>query len=514
MKKSIVQFINLLSEGENSSNRGEIYVISIAIDDYDYELKLDYCKRDSEYLIEVIRHKSFVKIKQKNIYRLYDKEATKRNIYQSFRNLRRILTSNDQLIIHVAGHTNHDFRTNFFVPCDGDRNDLFTTISNSYLREFINATRHSSCILILNVFNEGHHSSLVNERQTASDEEKLDISPNKISIYSDLIRFLETSEKYVDKSIWHFATSTGPQTSRSMPIEVVEDTRELRKYLNGVKNELDVLIESGNFNDALKKVINISKNNDPRIRDQAEALLHYLKLRREDLNLVKPITKTEAEGLTKNLVHQVHESGYYVVPTSRSLQNPIVKPDVKVILYTSADTADQPRLRLSEEYHAINLELLRSKFRDDFELVPCFSSRISDLQRLLLEKEPYIVHFSGHGKCIGICMVADESGVTQVIKNEPLGRLFKLFSNSVECVFLNSCHSSNQSQAIGKFINNVVCMSNAILDETAIKFASAFYMSLGGGKDIPFSFEFAKNAIDLHGCSDKDLPMLLERLSA
>lgn len=183
----------------------------------------------------------------------------------------------------------------------------------------------------------------------------------------------------------------------------------------------------------------------------------------------------------------------------------------KIILYTSADTADQQRLRLDEEYHAINLELLRSKFRDDFELIPCLSSRISDLQRELLEKEPFIVNFSGHSSCQGISLVGDDQGRTQLIQNEPLAGLFKLFSHAINCVFLNSCYSINQSDAISKHIKNVIYMSNAVLDTTAIKFASAFYMSLGSGKDILFSFEFAKNSIDLHGCEDKDKKIPLEQ---
>jgi len=511
MKQSIVEFINLLSKKSSKREKGELYIFSIAIDNYNNESKLNYCKRDSEYLIDIMIDKSFIEIKQKNIYKLYNHEATKSNIYRQFKILNKILTPKDKLIFHMAGHSNIEFNTNFFIPYDGEKDDIYSNISSQIIREFISNANHSSCIFISNTFNE-----LQDKRQYHREfktEQSINISKSKLSIYSELINFLENSERFIHKSIWHFTKSKESSTIEN-PVVIYEDKRELTNFLEKTKININSLVDKGKYENALQQIIKISHNNNTKLRDQADALLYYLKEKEESDKLAKPIEGTEIEGITKNLIQQVHESGYYLVPSPNLLKEPLDKSKAKIILYTSADTADQSRLRLDEEYRAINLELLRSPNRDEFELIPCLSSRITDLQRELLEKEPYIVHFTGHGSCQGICMVADDSGSTQVIENKPLGGLFKLFSNSINCVFLNSCYSSSQSSAIGKHIENVVCMSSAIYDTTAIKFASAFYMSLGAGKDVPFSFDFAKNSIDLHGCSDKDLPILINKKTA
>ncbi len=508
MKKSIIEFINFLSKKKSKREKGEVYILSIAIDDYNSEHKLNYCKRDSEYLIDVIIDKSFIEIKQKNIYKIYDQEATKTNIYRQFRQLNKIITPKDKLIFHVAGHSNIEFNTNFFIPYDGDRTDIHTNISTKIITKFITNANHTSCILIFNTFNKFQHQELYQRKSIENHD--VQISKSKLSVYSELIRFLENSEQNVNKSVWHFTKSKSTSDFLN-PIEVYDDTRQLNSFIEETKIKIDKLINQGNYAKALQQIVRISSNNDIKLRDQADALLHYMKEKEESIKLIKPIENKEVKGITINLVHKVHESGYYLVPSPALFKEPIDKPKAKIILYASADTADQSRLRLDEEYRAINLELLRSPNRDEFELIPCLSSRITDLQRELLEKEPYIVHFTGHGSCKGICMVADDSGNTQIIKNKPLGGLFKLFAHSINCVFLNSCYSTSQSTAIGEHIENVICMSSAIYDTTAIKFASAFYMALGSGKDIQFSFEFAKNSIDLQGCSDKDLPTLIKK---
>lgn len=510
MTKSIVEFINVLSGNSNTDDneKGETYIFSIAIDNYSSELKLNYCKRDSEYLIDVIIHKASINIKTKNIYKLYDQDATKKNIVNHFHILNKILTSKDQLIIHIAGHSDLKFKTNFFIPSDGDKKEIYSNISSAYFRKFIESTKHSTCILIFNTFDTTSVSRYTNEENNGNDDI---ILKTKYPLYYDLIQFLQTSEQHVSKSIWHYAKTKEIDKEGYDSMVVVEDTRELSNYLETTKSYLDKLIADGKTEKALEELINISKNNDIRIRDQADALLNYIRPKNVPIELVKPIVPSEAKGLTSNLVHQVHESGYYLIPRPDLMNESNLKPKTKVILYASADTQDQQRLRLDEEYRVINLELLRSKYRDEYELFPCLSSRITDLQRELLDKEPYIVHFSGHGTCEGICMIADDSGKSQLIKNEPLGGLFKLFSNSINCVFLNSCYSLSQSNAISQHIENVVCMSNSILDETAIKFASAFYSAIGNGRDIIFSFDFAKNSLDLFGCTDKDLPKLIKK---
>ena len=144
-----------------------------------------------------------------------------------------------------------------------------------------------------------------------------------------------------------------------------------------------------------------------------------------------------------------------------------------------------------------------------FEFIKFSAVRIKDLQDGLLNYSPHFVHFSGHGNSEGIALLDNQTDKTQIIQSEPLANLFKLFSNDVACVFLNSCFSHEQAKQIKKFIPNVIGMNKAVPDNTAIEFATVFYKGVGAGREIGFSFELAKNSIDLHNISGSDIPVLL-----
>ena len=68
---------------------------------------------------------------------------------------------------------------------------------------------------------------------------------------------------------------------------------------------------------------------------------------------------------------------------------------VKKILILAANPKNTPRLRFDEEVREITEGLLRSKYRDQFEIHPVFAVRSRDIRRALLEYKPQIVHFIG-----------------------------------------------------------------------------------------------------------------------
>ncbi|MBD0263972.1 MAG: adenylate cyclase, partial [Tolypothrix sp. Co-bin9] len=70
---------------------------------------------------------------------------------------------------------------------------------------------------------------------------------------------------------------------------------------------------------------------------------------------------------------------------------------MKKILILSANPTNTDWLRLDEEIREIKTALKRSKYRDNFEVITEGAVRIDDLRRALLDSEPQIVHFSGHG---------------------------------------------------------------------------------------------------------------------
>jgi hypothetical protein len=183
---------------------------------------------------------------------------------------------------------------------------------------------------------------------------------------------------------------------------------------------------------------------------------------------------------------------------------------VKKILILAANPKTTPPLRLDEEVREINEGLRRSKYRDQFEIQSRWAVRMRDLRRALLDVEPQIVHFTGHGKEGGI-LVEDELGMAVSISTEALSGLFEKLANHVECVLLNACYSEPQANAISRHIDYVIGMREEIDDKAAIEFAVGFYDALGAGKSVKDAFDFGRNAIQLNKLPGHLVPLLLEK---
>ena len=186
-----------------------------------------------------------------------------------------------------------------------------------------------------------------------------------------------------------------------------------------------------------------------------------------------------------------------------------VAEDKMTVLFVTANPYDETQLRISEEMREVEATLQAAQERDNFELKYKFAARIGELQDGLLNEKPEIVHFSGHGVEDGI-LVMDQDGNAKEISNDALAGLFQLFKEKMICVLLNSCYSENQAQVISQHIPYVIGMQHAVPDSTAVEFSRSFYKALGAGNDIPFAFNFAKNAIQLHDLGGAQMPVLLE----
>jgi hypothetical protein len=132
--------------------------------------------------------------------------------------------------------------------------------------------------------------------------------------------------------------------------------------------------------------------------------------------------------------------------------------DQTKILIIAANPWDTKRISPDEEYREIKAVLSKSRQRDNFVLEYAQASSDSELRQALLDFEPNIVHFSGHGEIDGLCFQNARSD-TQFISKEALTRLFGLFAKQIKCVVLNACYSEEQAQAISQHIDYVVGMN-------------------------------------------------------
>lgn len=182
------------------------------------------------------------------------------------------------------------------------------------------------------------------------------------------------------------------------------------------------------------------------------------------------------------------------------------------ILILAANPKGTTPLRLDEEVREINAGLERAKHREQFILEQKWAVRPRDIQRAMLDVNPSIIHFSGHGTGSEGLVFEDEIGGAKLVDSEALAGLFSLFEEQVECVVLNGCYSEVQALAITKHINYVIGMSKAIGDRAAIEFAVGFYDALGAGKPVEFAYKFGCAAIRLAGIPEQLTPILKKKL--
>ena len=159
----------------------------------------------------------------------------------------------------------------------------------------------------------------------------------------------------------------------------------------------------------------------------------------------------------------------------------------------------------------IQEKLQLAKMRKNFEYHIRLALRPDDLTQALVDLEPNIVHFAGHGSINGAFFLENEFGMSHPVAPETLASLFKLVSEQVECVILNACYSEDQANAIAKHIHYVIGMNQAITDKAAIAFSVGFYQALGAGKTVDKAYEFGVVQIQLQGVPDHLTPVLIKK---
>lgn len=182
------------------------------------------------------------------------------------------------------------------------------------------------------------------------------------------------------------------------------------------------------------------------------------------------------------------------------------------VLFLAANPFDTSSLRLSEEIRTIQERIRGGKYRDQFDMIQqAWAVRFSDLQQYLLEFQPHIVHFSGHGSSAGELIFEDNAGNSQPVSARALELLFSALKDEpgggAQLVLLNACYSAVQAQAIAQEVGCVAGMTRAVSDRAAIEFAGAFYNALTFGKSVQVAFNLATASMALS--DEEETPKLL-----
>lgn len=188
-----------------------------------------------------------------------------------------------------------------------------------------------------------------------------------------------------------------------------------------------------------------------------------------------------------------------------------------VLLFVSArGQGDLEPIDSNRELAAIQTEL-RGSTQPFFVAVEPTAST-TDLQRALLDEEPDIVHFSGHGtKPLAFLFQDDQPGDGDSV---PLGERGKLRARGlrqllssgdhvVRLLVFNSCDSFETARRVVSSVGAAIGMAGEISDEGAITFSRSVYQALAVGESLGTAFRRGIAQLELRFPEEAGLPRLV-----
>ena len=117
----------------------------------------------------------------------------------------------------------------------------------------------------------------------------------------------------------------------------------------------------------------------------------------------------------------------------------------KTILFLAANPKGTAQLDLEKEVEVVQQELTRLQRHEQFIFKVQRATTLEGVRHALLDHQPQIIHFSGHGAGQFGIMLENEAGESQLVSGETLANFFEPFAARIECVILNACFSALQA---------------------------------------------------------------------
>ena len=207
----------------------------------------------------------------------------------------------------------------------------------------------------------------------------------------------------------------------------------------------------------------------------------------EDLEAEISQLNIERENLKKQLSKPTNTSNSENIPQTKNYEEN--KPDgVLKLLFLSANPSNARPLRFDKELQSIKQAIREAGFESHFTIISEFSVRINEISKYLMKHQPHIVHFSGHGTKSGKLAFENRDGVAVAANRQSLRDLFDVLKDNIRIVFLNSCYSELQAQAIAEVVDCTIGVSEKIKDDIAIEFAVQFYQAIVYKRDVASAF--------------------------
>lgn len=175
------------------------------------------------------------------------------------------------------------------------------------------------------------------------------------------------------------------------------------------------------------------------------------------------------------------------------------KQELKLtVLLLGASPNGVSRVDYGAEAREIKQRVQQGKERDLIEVIPCSAVQPGDLQKLLLDSKPHVVHFAGHAGEHTLLLEAEE-GKKAPVDGAAFAELMRICADDVHVVVLNGCYTDEQAKEMIRYVDFAIGMKDATAGKAACLFAASLYGALASGASLERAFELARNEPQLHG---------------
>jgi hypothetical protein len=128
--------------------QGQNYLLLIGVNEYSNWNRLHNAVKDCKDISYILTN--YYQFEKENVITLFDREATRENILETFESLQERLNENDNLLIYYAGHGYYDDRASlgYWVPVNARLNKIPDFIRNSTIHDYLRTINTKHTLLI------------------------------------------------------------------------------------------------------------------------------------------------------------------------------------------------------------------------------------------------------------------------------------------------------------------------------------------------------------------------------
>ncbi|MCB9285470.1 MAG: caspase family protein [Lewinellaceae bacterium] len=136
-------------EGSGGTARGTNYLLVIGIDNYQHFPHLQNAVRDARTFATLLQDRYQFEVENTEV--LFNEDATERQLLFKLRDLARLITPDDNLVIYFSGHGEYDevLKEGYWIPVDAEPDALEDFIPNSKIHTVLNAIQSRHTFLIV-----------------------------------------------------------------------------------------------------------------------------------------------------------------------------------------------------------------------------------------------------------------------------------------------------------------------------------------------------------------------------